>query len=281
MKVFGLRPRRLTLAVSLLIPIVAGETARAAEDAEAVSSTGSTSTTDAQTGDEGVALYRAGDYRQALEKFREAYAVGRDSNLLFNMARCYEELGELSAAIEKYDAFVTAPDADEAGREKARASLSRLRARLTAQPENAEPGEALVLASPSPHPGTASAEADSGSSSLGPEVTLGAGIASGVIGGTLYYLGIQDHNDVTNASGYDDPGGVVGLTQAEARSLVDSGDAKKLAGGIALGLSGALIAVSVTWFITRGKQSRAREATLGFNVAPTRRGSVVSVSRSF
>ena len=50
----------------------------------------------------GAKYYSARSYRRAIEKFIEAYAIDRDPNLLFNIARCYEELGETAAAIEKY-----------------------------------------------------------------------------------------------------------------------------------------------------------------------------------
>src|SRR6188768_3442054 len=56
----------------------------------------------AELNESGARLYRARDYRQAIEKFIEAYAIDRDANLLFNIARCYEELGDTGAAIEKY-----------------------------------------------------------------------------------------------------------------------------------------------------------------------------------
>ena len=52
----------------------------------------------------GARFYREKNYRRAIEKFIEAYAIDRDPNLLFNIARCYEELGDTRAAIEKYTA---------------------------------------------------------------------------------------------------------------------------------------------------------------------------------
>src|SRR5688572_2447927 len=70
----------------------------------------------AQLNEEGAALYAARDYRRAIEKFIQAYAVDTDPNLLFNIARCYEELGDVDAAIEKYETFLKTPGADTRGR---------------------------------------------------------------------------------------------------------------------------------------------------------------------
>src|SRR5688500_15364231 len=81
-------------------PAIAAAQARPA----AIGTQGSTGV--AQLNEEGAALYAARDYRRAIEKFIQAYAVDADPNLLFNIARCYEELGETDAAIEKYEVFV-------------------------------------------------------------------------------------------------------------------------------------------------------------------------------
>src|SRR5262245_54578859 len=80
-----------------------------------------------QLNEEGAAFYAARDYRRAIEKFIQAYAIDSDPNLLFNIARCYEELGENEAAIEKYETFLKTPGADAKGRQRARESLTALR----------------------------------------------------------------------------------------------------------------------------------------------------------
>lgn len=85
--------------------------------------------------DEGIALYNAQKYRPALEKFLQAYAIERDPNLLFNMARCYEAQGESAAAIEKYEEYLADPSIDARGREraeKARLALRQSPRRMTA-----------------------------------------------------------------------------------------------------------------------------------------------------
>src|SRR5690348_4833334 len=80
----------------------------------------------AELNEAGARAYNGRNYRAAIEKFVEAYAIDHDPNLLFNIARSYEKLGEVDAAIEKYEAFMAAPGADTEGRLKAKASLAEL-----------------------------------------------------------------------------------------------------------------------------------------------------------
>ena len=88
--------------------------------------------------EEGFVLYRRGEYRRAAEKFLQAYALDADPNLLFNIARCYQTLGDTSAAIEKYVAFLANPGAGELGRRRAAEALLVLRqARSPAPPAGA------------------------------------------------------------------------------------------------------------------------------------------------
>ena len=228
----------------------------------------------AELNESGARLYRARNYRQAIEKFIEAYAIDRDANLLFNIARCYEELGDTAAAIEKYTAYVNAPGADAAGRLRAEQSLRALRElragkTKTASPPppgagGSEPGE------DSGHEAQPSAAAQTDGSSVRGTLAWGA-LATGVVlaglGATVFYLGMQDHNRVTSSPGYGDPAAVNPMTLPEARALVDSGDWKKLAGGIGLGVGGALLATSAALFIWPGEaegQSRAGKLAVGW-----------------
>lgn len=101
---------------------------------------------------EGLASYRAGEYRRSGEKFLQAYALDPDPNLIFNVARCYDALGDTAAAIEKYEAFLKAPGADLYGRRHAQANLHRLRQPSTA-PQPANDGRSNASALAEPHPG--------------------------------------------------------------------------------------------------------------------------------
>jgi hypothetical protein len=256
-----------------------GRTARAAELNEA-----------------GAKLYRERNYRQAIEKFIEAYAIDRDANLLFNIARCYEELGDNSAAIEKYTAYINAPGADAAGRLRAEQSLRSLRALARAKTAAASPAIAGASESsersgrargwvPEPKPAEEPAAADGDGSSLRRTLawsTLGAGVLVAGLGATVFYLGVRDHDRVTSSPGYGDPGAVNPMTFSEARALVDSGDWKKLAGGIGLGVGGALLATSAALFVWNGeREGQARAGTMALGWAPAAGGFRAAVTVRF
>jgi tetratricopeptide (TPR) repeat protein len=79
---------------------------------------------------QGLELYRAGKYREAVEVFLSAYAADKDPNLLFNIARCYELLGESAAALQQYERFLSSPDIEPDGRARATRAVQVLRERL-------------------------------------------------------------------------------------------------------------------------------------------------------
>jgi hypothetical protein len=239
----------------------------------------------AQLNEEGAALYAVRDYRRAIEKFIQAYAIDADPNLLFNIARCYEELGETEAAIEKYEAFLKTPGADTRGRQRARESLAALQ-----EAKNGAAASADVSASKTPAPSEPAAAPetdgprDEPSSAALPWAVLGGSAAFAVIGTTFYLMGVSDHAEVTDAPGYGDPGAVAGMTRKEADDLVSSGDTKKLLGGISFGLAGALAATYVVLLVNADDESSSEPApgpALGFSLAPTREGTSVLVQGSF
>ena len=61
---------------------------------------------------QGAELFQAGSYRDAIVRFKEAYALVPVANLLYNIALSYERLGDLDAAISYYEKFIVADDAD-------------------------------------------------------------------------------------------------------------------------------------------------------------------------
>jgi hypothetical protein len=266
-----LTPLSLAVALSLAAPSPAG----AAE-----SGTADDSARVAELNESGAKLYAERNYRRAIEKFIEAYAIDHDPNLLFNIARCYEELGETDAAIEKYQAFVAAPGADTDGRLRAQESLKaleKLRAEGPAPSVRAD-GDAPPVTAPNTDPG---AEGDASGSVL-PWVALGAGVVAAGLGTTFYVLGARDHARVTNAPGYGDASGVHPMTEREARSLVASGDTKKVVGGIGLGLGGALLATGAVLFLSGKSDAPARDASaLTFTVDPSPRHVSLAVSGRF
>jgi tetratricopeptide (TPR) repeat protein len=232
-----------------------------------------------QLNEEGAALYGARDYRRAIEKFIQAYAIDSDPNLLFNIARCYEELGEVDAAIEKYEAFLKTPGADARGRQRARESLRMLKdSKNVAHPTQAAAGSQAAAPEPQPTDNGNTGDSAGGTSAL-PWLTLGGSVVFAAVGTTFYVLGADDHAQITDAAGFDDPDGVSPMTRRQADDLVSSGNSKKLVGGIGLGLAGALAVTYVALIL--GEDVEEDEPSLGLSVSPGRSGAAVSVQGSF
>lgn len=238
----------------------------------------------AQLNEEGAAFYAARDYRRAIEKFIQAYAIDEDPNLLFNIARCYEELGEIDAAIEKYENFLKTPGADARGRQRARESLATLRElkqNAWAAKESAAGASSTEPEQQAQPPSADASSAGAEGSELLPWLTLGGSVAFAALGTTFYLLGGSDHSQVTDAPGFDDRTVIAPLTHREAEDLVSSGDTKKLIGGVSFGLAGALAVTYVVLLVTGDESSPEREPSLGFSLLPSRNGSGVSLQGSF
>jgi len=91
--------------------------------------------------DEGVTLFNAKKYREALEKFDKAYATFASPKILFNIAGALEQLGREAEAAQTYDRFLIQTDAnDEQAQDRIKAakqalgSLDRRLSRLQLQP---------------------------------------------------------------------------------------------------------------------------------------------------
>lgn len=233
----------------------------------------------AELNEAGARAYAERHYRMAIEKFVEAYAIDHDPNLLFNIARCYEKLGDLGAAIEKYETFVAAPGADTEGRIKAKASIAELQ-QLKEQ-GGVAPQDAGAQATEAETSASASGDESASHVDIWPWVTLGAGVVVTGVGATFYALGVSDHAQVTDAAGYGDPSVVYPMTRAEAQSYVDSGNTKKLIGGIGLGLGGGLIATGVVLLVTGKSSSTTQSAATSFTLTPSREGLLAGYSGRF
>lgn len=224
---------------------------------------------------EGAALYKDRKYRPAIEKFNAAYAIYPEPNLLYNIGRAYEALGELEKAIESFKQCAAAEGTSEDVRTRAKAKVEQLekakmRSRLTAA-EEPKPPKAAPAPKPSPSPALTAATTPEPSPvyaiSAWTSAALAVGLAAG--GGVMLALGIGDHNEVEDAK-RNAGGGPTNLTQIQAQALIDDGSQKKMIGGILLGAGGAAAVAAVTFFILDAKQA----PSVGVSVS----GSAASVS---
>ena len=238
-----------TLAFFTVLALLLAATGARADDGDSSDRVASAN----KLSDEGLSLYKGRDYRHAIEKFLQAFALDPDPNLLFNTARCYEAMGDSDNAIEKYEAFLAKPDADPQGKRRATEAVRALRQAKEAPAVSATTAPSAGAAARPPHaalltaptPAQPAPSAHSAPSFLNATtITLGAGVVSLAAGAVAYAMGVVDHNKVTGSSGYGVMGQVDPLTESQAQRLVDSGNTKKMIGVIGMGLGGALVATS-------------------------------------
>ena len=107
---------------------------------------------------EGALLFNRGDYPGALERFNKAFGLIQEPNLLFNIARCHEAIGQVEAAISHYQSYVDHPQATADTRLDAEQRLGppRPAAAATAAPAPAPPRPGARAQAPrAPPPGAA------------------------------------------------------------------------------------------------------------------------------
>lgn len=241
---------------------------------------------------QGAAYYQARKYRRAIQKFEEGYAIFPEPNLLFNIARAHEALGEIDKAIENYRRCADAEgvDADIALKARSKADkLSQMRLRSAVTPDEAgtHSNEPIAPVRNLGQDASKQAPEETPSSWMGTAKWITGGIAAGLlIGGAVSLaLGHSDHSDVEDAK--DAAGdGTATMTQVEASDLIDSGDSKKAIGYALLGVGAATAAASVVFFVMDpSNSSQATESArrrVNVAIAPTRHsGATLQFSGTF
>jgi tetratricopeptide (TPR) repeat protein len=214
--------------------------------------------------EQGLAFYAAQDYGHALEKFIGAHALTSEPSLLFNIARCYEQLAQLDSALEKYRLFLATARGEPKAMARARASIATIETKRDASA--VQSGSSDTRAAPEP-----AAAAPTNAGSNWPWLALGGSAAFVAAGVTSYALGARDHARISDLPTYGGTGAPANMTWRQAKALVDSGNSKKLVGGIGLGLGGALAASAVALFLSADRAGQ-QEAQLGVHPSLLRGG---------
>jgi tetratricopeptide (TPR) repeat protein len=216
--------------------------------------------------EQGRIAFEQGHADRAIELAEEAYRLKRDPILLYNIARGYEQLGRLTDAIAAYRRFLAAsPDlASKPAMEQRIATLQRLideRAEITRsyaeRLQELQRRQRAIIVAPPAHPG--------------PWATVGgivAGVgASALVGATVLWLSADHEHDV--ASSLSTSGVETSTDVANARTLA-------LAGNVAVGVGGALIAGGVALIIAGTRKRPVDLGAKSFAWAPRGAGLVAT-----
>jgi Tetratricopeptide repeat len=88
--------------------------------------------------EEGLKHYNVGDYKEALQSFKDGYFAKPDPIFLFNMGQCYRQLGDPDGAQRQYRAYLReAPDTPS--RPEVERFIAAAEAQIQARAANAPP----------------------------------------------------------------------------------------------------------------------------------------------
>jgi hypothetical protein len=82
---------------------------------------------------EGQAEYNLGHFAKALELYEGAYKIKAVPALLFNIAQCHRQLGDMRSAATTYRAYLRTAKAEDPGREKATTLLAEVESAIQKQ----------------------------------------------------------------------------------------------------------------------------------------------------
>lgn len=177
---------------------------------------------------EGLSHYRGGRYEDAAVRFQEAYVLTRHRDLLFNIARSRERLGDREAAVQWYRAYLATKPADET------AVIHRIR-QLGGDPTP----KAIVKPTAEKVPQQTEPEVVERGAGPWPWVALGVGVVAAGLGTTFGVLALDDASAAREAE-----------RRSKAADLKDSAETNALIADISFGLSAAALGTAVVlWWL--------------------------------
>ncbi len=202
---------------------------------------------------EGVTAYKAKNYTQAVSLFKQALAIQPVSNLLYNIARACELMGDDRKAAHYYTKFIRSPDVAETAREKARTRIRDVEVRLAALGPASSPdtnsgrnpggSRSVVL-------GGAEQGGDNGLSSVVGWVSLSGGLVALVTSSVLAARVGEEMDSFSSA---------VDLEQK--RGYQSNAEAFTLAADIGFGVGTMLLGTGITLVVLDWMDSRKSEAS--------------------
>lgn len=225
---------------------------------------------------EGAALFNAGRFREALAEFEKAYAIYPAANLIFNMARCHEALGNTDLAIAHLERFLGQTDVDPRDRATAERKLSYLRRARTRTVLEGGGTRAAAAARSGAEVSTQAKPAAPERVSYSPwqYVALGAGVALCGGGAVALVLGMKDQDEVEVLNRRAKAGEPI--TRPQIEDAQDKADTKKLVGYVLAGVGaaslitgGVLLVLELTSKPAQPSENApVASAALSFGLAP-------------
>jgi tetratricopeptide (TPR) repeat protein len=209
--------------------------------------------------EEGVRRFAAGEHREAAAAFNQAQWTAPNPLNLYNLARCYQELGEVATGLRWIDAYLATADLsieDRAGGERLRAELRA--AGAPTEPASASagaPAAAAAGSAPATPPET-SVRARGQRRLGGPWAVLGVGLALLAGGGVLDVLA-YDRTGIVRQ--YDESDPHTFTSYAGYQEMLDESRALALGGDI-LVFAGAAVAVAGLVWLLVARQRRGSDA---------------------
>ncbi|MBK8480771.1 MAG: hypothetical protein IPL40_06310 [Proteobacteria bacterium] len=267
--------RRWTSTLGLALWLVMSPTLATAQTAEPAVAGDS----DAQNRlmfNEAEAHYAAGRYRQAAGLFARVYDRTQKPQLLFNLANCYERMGEARTAamyLRRYAEIPGVPGAD-----LARERIGRLEAR---DEQRQRELQTMAQARDTSATGAATAtpvdKGDTGPSRIGPIVVMSVGAAAIVAGVVTGVMALKARDDAKSACMTGD------LCPASAKDDIDR--QRSLAGttDVLIGVGSAAVVGGVAWLVINHLTAKKAERATAWRLGASYDASAVSlaVGRAF
>ncbi|HEX4458174.1 MAG TPA: tetratricopeptide repeat protein [Polyangia bacterium] len=207
----------------------------------------------------GQSYYDQASYADALKEFNEAYRLSKKPALLYNIARCYEGLGQLGDAVNMLERYVTdEPDASD--RTSIEERIHNLKERQKHAAEVATPPAAPKPVAVTPPPAIVAPPPPRTAPDTAPRhrrwtwIVGGAGVA--ILGGALG-TGITSQLDYDSLHG-DCPNKT--CTAGNAQSRIDDGKTLSLATDILWPVGAAAVATGVVLFFVEGRHGHVHAA---------------------
>ncbi len=194
---------------------------------------------------QGLGHYRAGRFEQAAVAFQGAYVLTKHRDLLFNVARSRERLGDKPGAIQWYQAYLATKPADET------AVIHHIR-QLGGEPA----GPAEPTGAPAQNPFVEGPRVVEEGPGPWPWVAAGTSLAA-LAAGTV--LGLQALEEASSARSAD--------TRAVATKHKDAAEGKALVADISFGVS-ALAAAAAVYLWWQADATATAEPHVEIGVVP-------------